>query len=134
MADCPMFSNDWRDFLKDYSFVDSEEVYTNGSLLIPVFRVEQLIEHLMESQLHEQEPRVTAKEELKFLRHNDVVWLEDYDKPEVIPGIVWRRSTVDTDFVICGGGARGKDEDYEVRWRCWTSRPDDKRRAETPWN
>ena len=22
---------------------------------------------------------------------------------------------------------------YGKRWRCWTSRPDDKRRAETPW-
>lgn len=26
------------------------------------------------------------------------------------------------------------DADYGKRWRCWTSRPDDKRRAETPWN
>ena len=84
--------------------------------------------------LKAQEPRVMTKEELKFLRHNDVIWLEDYDKPEVIPGIVWRRSTVDTDFVICGGGARGKDEDYEVRWRCWTSRPDQATREATPWN
>lgn len=25
-------------------------------------------------------------------------------------------------------------EDYGKRWRCWTSRPDEKRRAETPWN
>lgn len=24
-------------------------------------------------------------------------------------------------------------EDYGKRWRCWTSRPDEKRRAETPW-
>jgi hypothetical protein len=25
-------------------------------------------------------------------------------------------------------------DDYGKRFRCWTSRPDDKRRAETPWN
>lgn len=47
MADCMMFPKDWHDFLKSYSFADKEEVYTNGSELIPVFRVEQLIEHLM---------------------------------------------------------------------------------------
>jgi hypothetical protein len=25
-------------------------------------------------------------------------------------------------------------EEYGETWRCWTSRPDEKRRAETPWN
>lgn len=25
-------------------------------------------------------------------------------------------------------------DDYGKRFRCWTSRPDEKRRAETPWN
>lgn len=33
------------EFVKSYSFKDSEEVYTNGSNLIPVFRVEQMLEH-----------------------------------------------------------------------------------------
>lgn len=50
MPDCMVFPEDWHDFLKDYSFKDSEEIYTNGSHLIPVFRVEQLIEHLLEKQ------------------------------------------------------------------------------------
>lgn len=50
MADCMMFPNDWHDFIKDYSFIDSEQVYTNGSELIQVFRVIQLIEHLLKEQ------------------------------------------------------------------------------------
>ena len=51
MPDCLMpFPEDWHDFLKDYSFDDSQEVYTNGSRLIPVFRVEQLIKHLLKAQ------------------------------------------------------------------------------------
>lgn len=51
MPDCMMpFPEDWHDFLKDYSFDDSQEVYTNGSRLIPAFRVEQLIEHLLKAQ------------------------------------------------------------------------------------
>ena len=61
MPDCMMpFPEDWHDFLKDYSFDDSQEVYTNGSRLIPVFRVEQLIKHLLKSQ----EPRVMTGAEL----------------------------------------------------------------------
>jgi hypothetical protein len=35
-------------FLLDYSFKDEEKVYTNGSLLIPTFRVKQAIEHYYE--------------------------------------------------------------------------------------
>lgn len=48
------FPDDWREFLRDFSFKDTEEIYTNGCELIPVFRVEQLIEHL--ELLKEQEP------------------------------------------------------------------------------
>lgn len=50
MTNATMFPTDWRYYLDFYSFNDSEEVYTNGSRLIPVFRVEQLIEHLLEKQ------------------------------------------------------------------------------------
>lgn len=45
MADCMMFPNDWKKFLTEYSFIDHKEFYTNGSRLIPTFRVEQMIEH-----------------------------------------------------------------------------------------
>lgn len=40
-----IFPNDWEDFINDYSFKDTEKIYTNGSELIPVFRVKQLIDH-----------------------------------------------------------------------------------------
>lgn len=50
MAECMVFPEDWHDFLDDYSFVDSKEYYTNGTKLISVFRVEQLINHLLELQ------------------------------------------------------------------------------------
>lgn len=45
MNTCMDFPNNWHAFLDDYSFKDSQEVYTNGSNLISTFRVEQLIEH-----------------------------------------------------------------------------------------
>ena len=39
------FPNDIKDFIKNYSFKDKEERYTNGSMLIPVFRVKQMLEY-----------------------------------------------------------------------------------------
>ena len=39
------FPNSIYEFLSDNSFKDTDEVYTNGSMLIPTFRVKQAIEH-----------------------------------------------------------------------------------------
>ena len=41
------FPNTFDEFAEEYGFKDSEEVYTNGSDLIPVFRVKQWLEHDM---------------------------------------------------------------------------------------
>lgn len=40
------FPNTFEEFAKDYGFKDKDEVYTNGSELIPVFRVRQWLEHI----------------------------------------------------------------------------------------
>ena len=45
MGDTMFFPETWKEFLKDYEFKDSKEIYTNGSMLIPSFRVEQMMEH-----------------------------------------------------------------------------------------
>lgn len=45
MADSMFFPEKWEDFLLDHEFEDSQEIYTNGSMLIPSFRVEQMMEH-----------------------------------------------------------------------------------------
>ncbi len=42
---CIEFPKTITDFLKQNSFKDSDEVYTNGSELISVFRVIQALEH-----------------------------------------------------------------------------------------
>lgn len=47
MGETMNFPENPLDFIKQYSFKDKEEVYTNGSELISVFRVEQMIEHYM---------------------------------------------------------------------------------------
>lgn len=48
MADSMEFPKTIEEFLDDYSFKDKEEVYTNGSVLIPLFRVKQGLEHYMQ--------------------------------------------------------------------------------------
>ena len=39
------FPDDWTAFIHQYEFADKEEVYTNGSIIIPSFRVGQMVEH-----------------------------------------------------------------------------------------
>lgn len=45
MSDMMAFPKRWEDFLRDYEFEDVRRIYTNGSRLIPSFRVEQMMEH-----------------------------------------------------------------------------------------
>lgn len=47
MGDVMNFPERIEDFIEQYSFRDDERTYTNGSKLIPVFRVKQAIEHYM---------------------------------------------------------------------------------------
>jgi len=84
--------------------------------------------------LKAQEPRVMTLEEVKAAAGQDV-WLE-------LSGNI--AEDVLFTATIEGCGTNGLCTRYEslnysaygIRpygWRCWTSRPDDKRRAETPW-
>ena len=45
MSDMMNFPKRWEDFLHDYEFEDARRIYTNGSRLIPSFRVKQMMEH-----------------------------------------------------------------------------------------
>lgn len=81
--------------------------------------------------LEEHEPRVMTMEEVKTA---EVVFLEFQD--------VITTRIVDTWFGNGDGDIRLAGMDgtlymakaaYNDSWRCWTSRPDEKRRAETPW-
>ena len=42
-ADMMSFPDHWWEFVRQYQFADKEEVYTNGSMLIPSFRVQQMV-------------------------------------------------------------------------------------------
>lgn len=45
MADMMTFPATFDEFAEQYKIVDNEEIYTNGSELIPIFRVKQWLEH-----------------------------------------------------------------------------------------
>ena len=45
MADMMTFPKTFEEFINEYEFTDSEEIYTNGAELIPSFRVMQAWEH-----------------------------------------------------------------------------------------
>ena len=45
MGDTMDFPDNIIDFFKSYSFKDEEEIYTNGSELIQIFRVIQALEY-----------------------------------------------------------------------------------------
>ena len=107
----------WHDFLRDYSFDDSQEVYTNGSRLIPVFRVEQLIEHLLKAQ----EPRLITEADFENADPYGYlsVWVEDKDDNEIICDCITKYAITEP------------DEDYHYRY--WTSRPTDEQRKAVKW-
>lgn len=88
--------------------------------------------------LKAQEPRVIARKEVLALQADAVVWLEDNDKADVIPAIVnrvWKSPPKMVSFTTaCMREVKAYMLWYGVEWRCWTSRPDKKKRGETPWD
>ena len=46
MADMMTFPNTVEEFMEQYKIVDTEEVYTNGAELVPIFRMMQWFEHV----------------------------------------------------------------------------------------
>lgn len=46
MSDMMMFPKTVDEFMEKYKIVDSDEVYTNGAELVPIFRMKQWFEHV----------------------------------------------------------------------------------------
>lgn len=62
------FPETFEEFAKEFGFKDDKEVYTNGSDLIPIFRVKQWLEQNM------------ANESIKALDKLDFIIVEQLDK------------------------------------------------------
>ena len=84
--------------------------------------------------LKAQQPRVMTAEQLED-------WLEPVYLEDIFSGARWALiadfSANWFTFRVTEPGFLKEEEfhatEYGRRWRCWTSRPDEKRRAETPW-
>lgn len=50
MSDLMTFPDSVEEFMNQYKVVDTEQVYTNGAELVPIFRMRQWFEHLPSAQ------------------------------------------------------------------------------------
>jgi hypothetical protein len=83
--------------------------------------------------LKAQEPMVMTLEEI---REGEVYWFDcpkNFVLRPVICNMYDRGDSSYLNFVWQYGNFSWKICEYGRIWRYWTSRPDDKRRAETPW-
>lgn len=46
MGDTMTFPKTVEEFMEEYKIVDSDQVYTNGAELVPIFRMKQWFEHI----------------------------------------------------------------------------------------
>lgn len=89
--------------------------------------------------VQEQEPKAMTLSGVRNLKESTPVWLEDVDKKDVIGALFMRdySGTKCVDFAIVRDWEFERVVadymDYGVRWRCWTSRPTDEQRQNTPW-
>ena len=76
MADMMNFPETIDEFLDSYAFKDKEEVYTNGSVLIPLFRVKQGLEHYvlkLNDEINRQQTKIEALQMDNKQLHSDVI-------------------------------------------------------------
>lgn len=50
MADMMTFPSTVEEFMENYKITDTEQIYTNGAELVPIFRMKQWFEHLPSAQ------------------------------------------------------------------------------------
>lgn len=50
MSDLMTFPDTVEEFMENYKIVDSEQIYTNGAEMVPIFRMIQWFEHLPSAQ------------------------------------------------------------------------------------
>lgn len=81
--------------------------------------------------LKAQEPRVMHVDEIQEF---STVWLEDVDKPGIIPAIYLEPLCGRLGFIQPGRGMiYPKADQCGKRWRPWTSRPTDEQRKVVKW-
>lgn len=85
--------------------------------------------------LKAQEPRAMTLEEVMALPYGHVLIETDKEGSlRWVDALLFCKNTnFSFDFITLEGRARLLGAEYNKEWRCWTSRPDEKVRAETAW-
>ena len=98
MSDCMTFPATFDEFANQYHIIDKKEVYTNGTELIPVFRVKQWLDHLPSE--NASKAALLSEVELRFvdflgtytsestMRVDDVFRLLSLIKNEILEGAI----------------------------------------------
>jgi hypothetical protein len=101
------FPDTLDEFLEQYQFKDSEEIYTNGSMLIPVFRVKQWEKHT-----YRMRERVSVGNVMEY-RHVKYDPDEFFSAERNSPPLLWRDDLITTTEFMTHSGQNG----YELHFR-----------------
>lgn len=78
MEDRMEFPKTIQEFMDGYSFKDDKEIYTNGSQLIPTFRVEQALEHYGQEIRNKAIDDFVKLSKEKWIEHDDLGLSSDF--------------------------------------------------------
>ena len=123
-----------------YEQTHEEDYLNDGDFLTAVANMLKEQEGLLKAH----EPRVMTADDVVTLEKGDVIVLEQHEIGVIINAIYMQRITREDDdttyteaikvvTAYTDGSAWLNCGTYGKDWRIWTSRPDEKRRAETPW-
>lgn len=88
-ADMMEFPPNFELFISSYKFKDSEEIYTNGSDLIQVFRVKQGWDHFTHSMKDKQSREIMARNRCIVNAYAIILdLLPDFDDPKMTSELV----------------------------------------------
>lgn len=93
---------------------------------------------IAEELIEDMEPSLLSYTQMQNLKVDDVVWLQDVDKADTIPGIfagfVRRRNKLAAMFVTRSSGkVKALVDEYWDRWCCWSAKPTQEQCRETPF-
>lgn len=96
---------------------------------------ESCMDMLRDDALSILKPRVMTLEEVIALPYGYVLIETDKNGSlRWVDALLFCKNTnFSFDFITLEGRVRLLGAEYNKEWRCWTSRPDEKVRAETPW-
>ncbi len=97
MGDTMTFPKTVEEFMEEYKIVDSDQVYTNGAELVPIFRMKQWFEHI--NATSDAVPVVRCRECKHAKQTNDGYY-----------ACVWSAVLTGAGWFCCHGERKGGDE------------------------